>query len=162
MTSESTYIETLERALRRRGLDASHTAEVIKEVTNHLNESGDQPWDTFGDPEQYAADLVAADQPDATEPEQRYETRTFRATAFDEVEILSDLGQDGWEVTGVRDFGLNARRPEEPTARTNWEYERRQALRRGPVINEMETAGWRQCGHWLLFHYFKRPMSPLS
>lgn len=162
MTSESTYIEALERALRRRGLDASHTAEVIEEVTNHLNESGDQPLDAFGEPEQYAADLVAADQPDATEPERRYEARTFRATAFDEVKILADLGRDGWEVTGVRDFGLHARRPEEPPARTTWEYERRQAVRRGPVLNEMEAAGWRQCGNWLMFHYFKRPVGSLS
>ena len=36
MTKESSYLDHLERALRRRGLDASHTAEVIQEVTNHL------------------------------------------------------------------------------------------------------------------------------
>jgi len=41
MTKESSYLNHLERALRRRGLDASHTAEVIQEVTNHLTESGD-------------------------------------------------------------------------------------------------------------------------
>lgn len=156
MASDNTYLEQLERALTRRGLDAAHTAEVIQELTNHLNDSGDRPRETFGEPDEYAAALVAADQPEATEPDQRYEVRTFRATAFDEMAILSDLGQQGWELTGVRDFGLHARRLDEPTARTQWEYERRQAVRRGPVLEEMETAGWTQCGRWVMFHYFKR------
>lgn len=59
----------------------------------------------FGEPEHYAAALVAADQPES-DPEQSYEARTFRATATDEVEILTNLGRDGWELTGVRDFGF--------------------------------------------------------
>jgi hypothetical protein len=150
MTKESSYLDHLERALRRRGLDASHTAEVIQEVTNHLTESGDRPRETF------AAALVAADEPES-DPEHSYEARTFRATATDEVEILTNLGRDGWELTGVRDFGLHARRPVEPTTRTMWEYARRTAVRCGPVLDAMEAAGWKPCGRWLTFHYFKRP-----
>lgn len=158
MTSNDTYLEQLENALRRRGLDSAHTAEVLEEVTNHLNESGDRPLEAFGEPDEYAAALVATNQSDAADPEQGYEVRTFRAAAFDEVDILADLGRDGWELTGVRDFGLHARRPEDPTARATWEYKRRQAVRRGPVLEEMEAAGWTQCGHWVTFRYFKRPM----
>ena len=161
MTKESSYLDHLERALRRRGLDASHTAEVIQEVTNHLTDSGDQPRETFGEPEHYAAALVAADQPES-DPEQSYEARTFRATATDEVEILTNLGRDGWELTGVRDFGLHARRPIESTTRTMWEYARRTAVRRGPVLDNMEAAGWKPCGRWLTFHYFKRPEDALT
>ncbi len=156
MIHERSYFEQLERALRRRGLDASRTAEVVKEIVNHLTESGDRPLEAFGEPEQYAAALVAADQPDG-DPEQRYEARTFRATAVDEVEVLASLGRDGWELTGVRDFGLHARRPVEPDARTTWEYVRRTALGRGQVLGEMEAEGWKPCGRWLSFHYFKRP-----
>jgi len=129
---------------------------VIQEVTNHLTESGDRPREAFGEPEHYAAALVAADQPES-DPEQSYEARTFRATATDEVEILTNLGRDGWELTGVRDFGLHARRPIEPTSRRMWEYARRTAVRRGPVLDDMEAAGWKPCGRWLTFHYFKRP-----
>lgn len=160
MTSNNTYLEQLEIALRRRGLDSTHTSEVIEEVNNHLNESGDTPLETFGEPDEYATALIASDQPDAADPEQGYEVRTFRATAFDEMDILADLGRDGWELTGVRDFGLHARRPEDPTARSEWDYERRQAIRRGPALEDMEAAGWTQCGRWVTFHYFKRRTHP--
>ncbi|MDQ3305551.1 MAG: hypothetical protein M3535_06135 [Actinomycetota bacterium] len=124
MTDARTYLEQLEHALRRRGLDETRTAEVLEEISDHLAQSGDRPHEAFGEPEQYAAALVAADQPEG-DPGQRYEARTFRATARDEVEILADLGRDGWELTGVRDFGLHARRLMEPEARPTWEHTRR-------------------------------------
>ncbi len=156
MTDETTYLDQLERALTRRGLDGSRTAEVVAEVADHLSESGDRPLEAFGEPEQYAAVLVAADQPEG-DPDQRFEARTFRATAVDELDILTTLGRDGWELTGVRDFGLHARRPADLEARKTWEYARRTGLRRGPVLVEMEAAGWTPCGRWLSLHYFKRP-----
>lgn len=99
MTIDNAYLEQLESALRRRGLDATHAAEVVEEVTDHLNESGDRPLEAFGEPDEYAAALIASDQPNAGHPEEGYEVRTFRATAFDEMDILSDLGRDGWELT---------------------------------------------------------------
>lgn len=156
MTDERTYLAELESALKRRGLDEPRTAEVIEEISNHFAESGDRPLEAFGDPEQYAAALLAAHQPEG-DPDQRYEARTFRATAFDEVEILAELGRDGWELTGVRDFGLHARRPVDPGARTAWEHARRTGVRRGPVLTPLEAEGWTPCGRWLVFHYFKRP-----
>lgn len=156
MTDDRTYLTELERALRRRGLDASRTADVITEVSNHLAESGDQPLQAFGEPEMYAAVLLAADQPES-DGDERYEARTFRATALDEVEIPADLGRDGWELTGVRDFGLHARRPERPEVRTTWQYARRTGVHRTPLLAEMEAEGWAPCGRWLTFHYFKRP-----
>lgn len=104
MTDDRTYLAELERALKRRGLDEARTAEVIREMSNHFAESGERPVEAFGEPEQYAAALLAADQPEG-DADERYEARTFRATAADEVEILADLGRDGWELTGVRDFG---------------------------------------------------------
>ncbi|MDQ3641232.1 MAG: hypothetical protein M3450_07165 [Actinomycetota bacterium] len=156
MTDDRSYLEQLEEALGRRGLDPSRTAEVIREVADHLAQSGEGPVEAFGAPEQYAAELVAADPPDG-DAGPAYEARTFRATAFDEEEILADLGRDGWELTGVRDFGLHARRPRASDERTTWEYSRRTGLRRGPVLEAMEGDGWIPCGRWVTYHYFKRP-----
>ncbi|MDQ3675989.1 MAG: hypothetical protein M3401_04160 [Actinomycetota bacterium] len=155
MTDDRTYLAELERALKRRGLDEARTAEVIREMSNHFAESGERPVEAFGEPEQYAAALLAADQPEGDADER--EARTFRATAADEVEILADLGRDGWELTGVRDFGLRARRPLEPAKRTTWEYVRRTGVRRGPLVTHMQAEGWTPSGRWLTFHYFKRP-----
>lgn len=146
----------LEQALKQRGLDDDRTADVLREMSDHLAESGDRPTDAFGEPAEFAAALLAADQPEG-DSDQRLEARTFRATAADEMEILADLGEDGWELTGVRDFGLHARRPVDPAARQSWQYSRRKAVRRGPVLVEMEADGWKPCGRWLTFHYFKRP-----
>lgn len=157
MTDHRTYLAELEQALKGRGLDHVRTAEVVEEVAGHLAESGDEPVEAFGPPERYAAALLAADQiEDAAEG---YERRTFRATAFDEMAILADLGLDGWELTGVRDFGLHARRPVEAEPWTAWRYERRTAIRRGPVLAAMEAEGWTPCGRWATFHYFKRPLA---
>lgn len=102
--------------------------------------------------------MLADDHPES-DPDERYEARTFRATAADEMRILADLGHDGWELTGVRDFGLHARRPIEPETRRGWEYARRTAMRQGPVLAEMRGEDWVPCGRWLTFHYFKRPAS---
>lgn len=161
MTDDQTYLAELERALKERGLDEARTAEVIGEMANHLAESGDRPLETFGQPAEFAASLLAADLtgqlPDA-DPDPRFEARTFRATAVDEMGILADLGADGWELTGVRDFGLHARRPLTTTSRSAWHYARRTAMRRRPVLAEMEADGWTPCGRWLTYHYFKRPI----
>ncbi len=155
MTVDRTYLDELERALTRRGLATDRAGEVIAEVAGHLGDSGERAHEAFGEPDDYAAALVAADAPGAgSEP--RYEQRTFRATAADELAILAALGADGWELTGVRDFGLHARRPRDDAARTTWEHARRSAVRRGPVLAEMQAAGWTPCGRWLTFHYFKR------
>lgn len=161
MTDDRAYLPELEQALRRRGLDQTRTAEVLKEMADHLAESGDRPLEAFGEPEEFAASLLAADQhPD--DADQRYEARTFRATAADELGILADLGGDGWELTGVRDFGLHARRPVGPEGRTTWRYERRTAVRRASVVAQMEADGWTPCGRWLTFHYFKRVAAPAA
>lgn len=156
MTDDRIYLAALERALKRRGLDEFRTAEVIREMSNHVAESGDRPLEAFGEPEQYAAALLGADQPEG-EADRRYEARTFRATAADEMEILAELGRDGWELTGVRDFGLHARRPRGSQPPEAWRYARRSGIRRGPLLAEMQAEGWTPCGRWLTFHYFKRP-----
>lgn len=158
MTENRNYLSELKRALKRRGLDDAHTNDVVEEMSNHLDQSGDQPREAFGEPEHYAAALLAADQP-AVDPDQRYEARTFRATAVDEMDVLADLGSEGWELTGVRDFGLHARRPTRPAEPVSrWQYERRTGLRAGPVVAQMEAEGWASCGRWMTFHYFKRPL----
>ncbi|HEV7808898.1 MAG TPA: hypothetical protein VGO80_24050 [Solirubrobacteraceae bacterium] len=156
MIDDRTYLKQLERSLRRRGLDASRTSEVIAELADHLAQSGEAALAAFGEPDAYALALLAADELLAAAGT-AYEARTFRATARDELEILADIGGDGWELTGVRDFGLHARRPREPEARRRWEYARLTGLRRGPVVAEM-TPAWIPCGRWLTFHYFKRAL----
>lgn len=155
MTDDRTYLAELERALKRRGLDDARTGEVIEEMSSHVAESGDRPLEAFGAPEEYAAALLAGD-PSAVDGDERYEVRTFRATAVDELKVLDQLGEDGWELTGVRDFGLHARRPEGPGARRIWRYERRTGIRRGPLLAAAQADGWTPCGRWLTFHYFKR------
>ncbi|MDQ6775548.1 MAG: hypothetical protein M3071_04850, partial [Actinomycetota bacterium] len=113
MIDDRTYLEQLDQALKRRGLDPARAAEVIGEVSDHLAQSGERPREAFGEPDHYAAALLAADNSNG-DPEQHYEARTFRATALDEIKILTDLGNDGWELTGVGLVGLDARRPIRP------------------------------------------------
>ena len=65
MIDDRAYLEQLDRALTQRGLDAARTAEVIGEIADHLAQSGERPQEAFGEPDQYAAALVAADSAEA-------------------------------------------------------------------------------------------------
>ncbi len=71
-----------------------HAADVIGEISDHLAQSGDRPRDAFGDPESFAAAFAAADDGAAHDGDGRYETRTFRATALDEMQ------REGWTPCG--------------------------------------------------------------
>lgn len=157
-TDTDRYLDELADRLRCRAVETERVDELLAELRGHLAESGERPQDAFGPCEHFAADLLAeeahADPPSATAED---EQRTFRATALDEVEILESIGDDGWELTGVRDFGLHARRPRDPGARRRWEYQRRRAWRGGPLEEQMRAEGWEPCGRWRPFRYFKRP-----
>lgn len=163
MSSAETYLQELSAELTRRGLDPERAADAVAEIRAHLRDSGGSAEEEFGSADAYAEALVTAGVGDAETTETRvtkpaFETYTFRATALDEMAILAELGRAGWELTGVREFGLIARRPTDPVALKTWEYERRNAVRHQPITREMSTAGWQPCGRWVTFHYFKRTM----
>lgn len=157
MTTDA-YLTELAEHLRAAGLAPERVDDVLGELRDHLAASGELPEATFGPVGRFAADLLAesADPvPDAAVP--GVEQRTFRATALDEVDILAELGRDGWELTGVRDFGLHASRPRDVAARRPWQYERRRTLRARALEQRMRADGWEPCGRWVPFSYFKRP-----
>lgn len=157
MTTDE-YLTEVAGRLRAGGLPDDRVDDLGAELRAHLAASNETPEDAFGPAATFAADLLAesaAPAPDAAAP--GVEERTFRATALDEVGILAELGADGWELTGVRDFGLHARRPYEAAARRAWRYERRRTLRARATEQQMRAGGWEPCGRWLPFSYFKRP-----
>lgn len=50
------------------------------------------------------------------------------ATAFSEISILEQMGVEGWELVSFGPLVLNFRRPEDPSIRIRWNYQRRQGL----------------------------------
>lgn len=151
------YMADLLAALQRGEVDDGRARDLVAEVESHIDESGEDPLEAFGPPDQFADQLMSRglDETDA-ESNGGFETRTFRATAFDEMAVLSGLGADGWELVGVRDFGLHARRLRDARSAQRWDYRRRMGVRRGPILEEMRGEGWSPCGQWSWFHYFKR------
>lgn len=157
MITDAEYLTSLLATLERSEVDNARARDLVAEVQNHLEESGEDPLDAFGPPDQFAEQLMSRGLDEADlGANQGFETRTFRATAFDEMAVLSDLGSDGWELVGVRDFGLHARRPREAGSAQRWNYQRRMGVRRGPILEAMRGEGWSPCGQWSWFHYFKR------
>jgi len=155
--TDTDYLTELLFALERGEADSARARDLVAEVESHLDESGEDPLEAFGPPEQFAGHLMSRGRDEANPVANGgFETRTFRATAFDEMAVLSDLGADGWELVGVRDFGLHARRPRDAGSAQRWDYRRRVGVRRGPVLEQMRGAGWTPCGQWSWFHYFKR------
>ncbi|MBO0783383.1 MAG: hypothetical protein J2P37_31610 [Ktedonobacteraceae bacterium] len=154
-----TYLEQLSASLQRYGLEYSQIGEIIAEVESHLQESGEEPLDAFGPPDAYAEKRVTARERVAGG---NWQSRTFRATAFDEMIILREAGKAGWELSDVAAFALYCRRPWNLKEVRQWEYARRVGLNRNAIVAEMLTEQWEPCGNWTPFHYFKRPIGPRS
>jgi hypothetical protein len=157
--TDTDYLTDLLAALERGEVADARARDLVAEVESHLDESGEDPLETFGPADQFADQLLSRglDEP-GPGADGGFETRTFRATAFDEMAVLSDLGAEGWELIGVRDFGLHARRPHDTGSAHRWDYRRRMSVRRGSILEEMRGEGWSPCGQWSWFHYFKRAL----
>lgn len=89
-----------------------------------------------------------------------YQSRA--ATALNELELLSEMGEQGWELVGVRLGRLDFRRPETGTPDpSRWLYQRLSGLLSDAQKRELLRQGWQFVDSWmgLAFHYFKRPLS---
>ncbi len=151
------YLSDLAAHLQQRGLVDQRINDIVTEVENHLTDSGEAPLDAFGPVDQYAEKIAVQDE-DAmvAENQPQWHTRTFRATAFDEMGILAVAGQDGWELVDVGALALFCRRPRDTEQFGRWEYKRRIGRHRTIIMEEMASERWEPCGNWLPFHYFKR------
>ncbi|MFN4249851.1 helix-turn-helix domain-containing protein [Deinococcus sp.] len=79
------------------------------------------------------------------------------ATAFNELSVLEQMGTEGWELISFGPLVLNFRRPEDPSMRVRWYYQRRQGLLTEKLRQETEREGWVYAGSWAgTYHYFKR------
>jgi len=58
------FIRRLERALERIHLENQHIAEILEEVRSYLAESGEDPVEAFGQPENYAFNRTGANPDD--------------------------------------------------------------------------------------------------
>jgi len=158
MNNES-YLSELAGSLQMRGANSARTSEAVAEVENHLSESGEDPMEAFGPPDEYAEQLLLREERRADEAaDARWVERTFRATAFGEMRVLEDAGRQGWELTDVGYYALNCRRPRDLEAVRRWEYSRRVSADHQAVLEDMSALGWEPCGLWLPFHYFKRSL----
>lgn len=98
----------------------------------------------------------------ATELETRFDYQTRAATAFSELGILREMGEHGWELTGVGLGTLSFRRASEPqSAPPRWLYQRLGGVLSAQQRQELLQQGWTLVDTWLggVFHYFKRPLS---
>ena len=79
------------------------------------------------------------------------------ATAFDELDVLEEMGREGWEMTGFGPFVLHFRRPVDLGQRVEWAYQRVTELGTPARHQQLQQDGWVFCGHWMkTFHYYKR------
>ncbi len=87
----------------------------------------------------------------------KWEFQDRMATAFDEIGVLVEMGQDGWELTGQGPFVLHFRRPVDPAQRVAWSHQRVTELGTPGRHQQLQQDGWTYCGHWMkTFHYYKR------
>lgn len=151
------YLGELAASLQMRGADSARTSEAVAEVQSHLSESGEDPMEAFGPPDEYAEQLLLREERRSGEVAQsKWVERTFRATAFGEMRLLEDAGRQGWELVDVGAYALRCRRPRNTEATRQWEYRRRVSVDRQAILEDMTSLGWEPCGLWLPFHYFKR------
>ena len=161
--NRETYLGELTAHLQCRGVSEKRIAEIIAEVENHLHESGEQSKEAFGPAAAYAEKMAAFTENNPPEDEDtQWHNRTFKATAFDEMETLGWAGKEGWELVDVGPLALFCKRPVVLNQGFHWEYVRRTGTHRRSIVEEMITSKWEPCGQWIVFHYFKRKVGPLN
>lgn len=156
MSIES-YLSELAAALQTRGADSRRTSEAVAEAESHLKESGEDPVEAFGPPDEYAERLLLREERSGERSgDSGWDWRTFRATAFGEMGVLEDAGRQGWELVDVGAYALHCKRPRGPEEVYRWEYSRRVSVDRPSILANMTELGWEPCGTWMPFQYFKR------
>ncbi len=161
--NRETYLSQLTAQLHCRGVDEDRIGEIIKEVENHLQEGGEDPENAFGPAEHYAEKMaVFTENHKHSQSPGQWHKRTFRATALDEMEILRWAGREGWELVNVGALALFCRRPVNLSGAFHWDYVRRTGVQARSIGEEMAAGGWKPCGNWIVFHYFKRKIGVLD
>ena len=156
------YFDELAQLLRDRGLPAEQVSRTVDDLAAFVAESGTDPVQEFGTPEEFAPQVAPMDgadpSADGSAPPATAETWTWRADAFNEQGVLNRYGDEGWEVERVDGMGrfVSHRAPENPQ---RWEYRRETVLpsRSRAVTDRLAPDGWEPCGTWICFEYFKRP-----
>ncbi|MCP9489753.1 MAG: hypothetical protein MSC31_07730 [Solirubrobacteraceae bacterium MAG38_C4-C5] len=158
MTLNEEYLTDLAGQLQALGVEQRRIEEVLGEVEDHLAEGGEEPVGELGAAREYALRIQDAAAREGATRDAEWQHWAFRADAFAEMNILEHLGREGWEVTEVRsDAHFSCRRHAlEPQP---WVYRRRTGVRHESTRVEMERGGWRHCGTWVVFQYFKRSLS---
>lgn len=112
--------------------------------------------DIFTDPDR-------ASPPDsaARAPEPGFEYQTRLATALTELGILREMGEQGWELTGVGLGTLSFRRPDGASGtHPRWLYQRLSGSLSGGQRDELLQQDWTHVDSWVnTLHYFKRPLA---
>ncbi|XRQ05586.1 hypothetical protein ACN3XK_54930 [Actinomadura welshii] len=150
------YFDDLAGRLRAGGVPEAEVAGTIDDLAAYVAESGTDPRDEFGTPEEFAGTLIGP--ADGGSPEPSAETWRWTADAFQDRTMLDRFGDEGWEVERVDSVGrFVCRRDAENPQR--WEYRRETVLpgRRQAVAERLAPDGWERCGTWMYFEYFKRP-----
>lgn len=153
------YFDTLAERLRALGMPAEEVAGTVQDLAAHAADTGADPREEFGAPEEFAARLAGTGGA-AGSPGPAAETWTWTADAFHEVDRLNEFGDQGWEVERIdgRARFVSRRDLNDPQ---RWEY-RRETVRptrgsREAVAERLAPEGWEPCGTWICFEYFKRP-----
>lgn len=159
----ASYYEELAERLRGAGVPDDEAARTVDDLAAYAAESGADPRDEFGTPEEFAAQLAPARAgggfpgPDEL-PGEADETWVWTADAFQDRLMLGRFGDEGWEVERIDAAGRFVSRRDVRNPQ-RWEYRRETVLpgRRRALADRLAPDGWEPCGTWMCFEYFKRP-----
>lgn len=159
----ASYYEELAERLRAAGVPDDEAARTVDDLAAYAAESGADPRDEFGTPEEFAARLAPAraggGSPGPDElPGEADETWVWTADAFQDRLMLGRFGDEGWEVERIDAAGRFVSRRDVRNPQ-RWEYRRETVLpgRRRALADRLAPDGWEPCGTWMCFEYFKRP-----
>ncbi len=98
--------------------------------------------------------------PGTPAPEPGFDQQIRAVTALNELAILREMGEQGWELTGVGPGRLSFRRATgQPDALPRWLYQRLGGTLSSVQRGELSQQGWTLVDSPPgTFHYFKRPL----
>ncbi|MER7173795.1 HAAS signaling domain-containing protein [Streptomyces mesophilus] len=167
------YLAELAAALRESGLPEERIEATVADLATHLEQTGAEGPQEFGPAGEFAAQLAPPD--GGTAAESPVETWRWTADTYADEALLNRFGAEGWEVERIDGLGrfVSRRDIERPL---RWEYRRELVSllgREGREHHEhrehregrerlndrLASDGWEACGTWLVYAWFKRPLS---
>lgn len=157
------YFTELVARLRERGVPATQATDMITELADHVTQAGVDPSVEFGPAGTFAEELTTArgDGTGSAGPDAAAESWRWNADAFTEMRLLTEFGDQGWEVDRIDRIGRFVSRRDRQSPQ-RWTYHREIVTGKGSAVAVLRVLQTARCGEPRTRSRVGRPAGPAA